>query len=236
MKKIILLIFSALVLTANLSSQSIFFSTQEGQTLLYVSMNKKGKINGYTHKTISRVTGSENNFSIDYIVQMLDKNKKPRSKNSELPYTINFADNVLDLHKKSFVVPGRKTLVEITNDALYLPPAPNPGDKMEDLKMTMVFTTRSMKITSNMVVTGRECLAIEEVTVPAGKFKSHKLTKTNTTVITRNDEPFRTIAGTVVSWHAPGIGIVKSESYDKNGKLKSSTVLQSIENTPIQVY
>jgi len=81
-----------------------------------------------------------------------------------------------------------------------------------------------MKMSTVIKVTDGKCLAIEDVKVPAGTFKCHKITqKYTTTAMGINN------VSTVVEWLAPGIGQVKSETYDDKNKLVSGSVLAELK-------
>ena len=223
MKKIILLLAAILMITASLSAQEIFFSTKEGQKLTYASMDDKGKVNSYSQQTISKVTGSGKNISIAYIIQMLDNNQKPISNTPEATYTINIVDNVMELDIKSLAPPGTEGVAVITGDKIRIPAKLKPGDKLEDVKMTITISM-GIKLVTDILINQRECLAIEEVTVPAGKFKCNKLSETNSVTTMKNTTVTKNI-----TWYAPGIGMIKLETYDSKGKLLASNVLQSIK-------
>ena len=69
-------------------------------------------------------------------------------------------------------------------------------------------------------VTNRKVEAIEDVTVKAGTFKGYKFSsEVNASAMGMKSKSNNT------DWYAKGIGIVKTESYDKNGKLQSHTEL-----------
>jgi hypothetical protein len=77
-----------------------------------------------------------------------------------------------------------------------------------------------MKMDTVMKMTEGKCLAIENLTVPAGTFKCFQITRTITTAASGTNTVTQT-----VSWYAPDIGTVKTENYDDKGKLTSSQVL-----------
>jgi hypothetical protein len=110
--------------------------------------------------------------------------------------------------------------MEITGVPMELPGNLQAGQKIKDSNVTASIDMGIMKMDTVIKMTDGQCLAVEDVTVPAGTFKCHKITQTVTTtvlgknVVTRN-----------VSWYAPGIGTVKTEDYDKADKLASSQVL-----------
>jgi hypothetical protein len=72
-------------------------------------------------------------------------------------------------------------------------------------------------------MTDGKCLAIEEVTVPAGTFTCHKITQTATTTIMK-----KKVVAKTVSWYALGVGTIKTESYNEKDKLNSCTELVEI--------
>jgi len=224
MKKIVLLSVAFLMVTGTLFSQNIFFSTKQGQKLLYATMKDNGKVDAYTSQTISKVTGSGKNISITYIGQILDKNKKPVKSNPEVTYTINVIDGVMELDMKSFATPGTEDLVTISGDKIRFPSTIKPGDKLEDVQMTLTISM-GIKMTTDIAITQRACIAIEDVTVPAGKFKCIKLTETTSTTFMRQTSEMK-----MSSWYALGVGIVKTDMHDSKGKLISSQVLESITN------
>lgn len=223
MKKIILLIVAIFMVTVTLSAQNIFFSTKEGQKLIYATMDDKGKVNGYSQQTISKVTGSGKNFSISYIHQMLDNNQKTINQTPEATYTINVVDNVMEMDMKSFSAPGTEGMAVVTGDKIRIPSSLKPGDKLEDVKMAITINM-GIKIVTDIIIKQRECLAIEEITVPAGKYKCHKLTETSSTTVMKGTTTMK-----ILTWYAPNVGMIKNETYDSNGKLVSSNVLHSIK-------
>lgn len=65
----------------------------------------------------------------------------------------------------------------------------------------------------------------EKITTPAGTFEASKITFM---FDSEKDKEVQTHKG--VEWYAEGAGIVRSETYDKSGKLESYTVLTNLQN------
>jgi hypothetical protein len=91
-------------------------------------------------------------------------------------------------------------------------------------------------INSEIVLRVRDnmCLAVEDVTTPAGTFRAYKTTQRieiETTVVVPEGSPldFSDFAGgstvTMVEWIVRGIGTVKSITYDADGEIKSTQEL-----------
>lgn len=189
---------------------------------MYANLNAKGKVDSYTRQTISKVEGSANNMSISYVAQPLDKKQQPLG-DIQVPYTIKVRNGFMEWDMKSFASPGTEGLVEFEGDQMRMPTSIAPGDKLSDLHFIMTVTI-GFKIKTEVAITEQECLGIEEVSVPAGTFKCHKMTQTSTATAMR-----RSITTKTVSWYAPGIGSVKSETFNDKGKLQTVVQLQSVE-------
>jgi len=222
MKKIVITIISVIMTVGSVFAQSQFFPSKEGLTLLYANLDAKGKVSNYTLQTIRKVEGTSNNFIISYVGQSLDKNRKPVS-DLEVPFTITITNGVVEWDMKTFAAPGTEGFIEIEGDKLRIPPTLSPGDKLDDVKFTMTLNM-GLKIRTEISLTDQQCLVIEDVTVPAGMFKCHKITQTAAFTVMRKTTTTKTI-----SWYAPDIGTVKTETYDAKGKLLSSTELHAVE-------
>jgi len=141
----------------------------------------------------------------------------------EIPCTVIIKDDVMILDMNQMFVGQMKDMqlkMDITGVPMELPSNMSPGQSLKDADMTMTLDMGIMKMKTVIKMTDGKCLAIEDVTVPAGTFKCHKITQTVTTTIMRKDVVSRT-----VSWYAIGIGTVKTENYDAKDKLQSSTEL-----------
>jgi hypothetical protein len=89
--------------------------------------------------------------------------------------------------------------------------------------MALKMGIMNMKMTAQ--VTNRKVEAIEDIIVKAGTFKGYKLScEVNSTVMGMKVNTKNT------DWYAKGVGIVKTESFDKKGNLQSRTELIEIQN------
>jgi len=210
-------------------AQNTFFPTKAGMTLLYAHKDAKGKADSHMRHTFKNVEGSGSNLSISYVMEPLDKNMKSKTNPpTEIPCTVVIKDDVVYLDMNEMFVDQNKTSglkVEITGVPMELPGNLQPGQSLKDANMTMTIDAGVMKMRTDMKITDGKCEVIEAVTVPAGTFTCHKVTQTVTTTVMRKD-----VVATSVAWYAPGIGTVKSESYDNKNKLTGSMELISMTN------
>ena len=222
------LVTTALLLSCvALQAQNAFFPTKAGMKMLYEHKDAKGKADSYTQHTIKNVEGSGTNLTISYVMETFDKNMKPSSKSpSEIPCTVVIKDDVVILDMQEMFANQSNTSglkVEITGVPMELPSSLQPGQSLKDADMTLTVDAGIMKMRTDIKTTDGKCVAIEDLTVRAGTFTCHKITQTVTTTIMRKD-----VVATTFSWYAPGIGTVKTETYNDKNKLTGSTELISI--------
>lgn len=226
MKKIILFLLMLYAATA-INAQEVFFPTKEGSVLVYKMFDKKDKETGIMRYTIKEVKINGDNMDITYLIESLD-NKGANQFKEEV--TLNKKGDVLYFDMSNFInksafqqdgemPPG----LEIKGNNLEVPLNPQPGTMLPDANIEMAIKMGfvNMKIATN--ITNRKVELVEDVTVPAGSFNCYKFTGDVTSTIMG-----KKINSTTAEWYARGLGVVKSESYDKNGKLNSYMVLAEV--------
>jgi hypothetical protein len=222
MKKMIWLIF-VIAMTGNVYAQETFFPKEEGVVHIYAQKDGKGKIKNYVRQTVQKVEETGGNLSISYLTELLDKTQKPLKKPVEIPCKVVICNGVLILDMKTmfndFLKGEMPDNVEVSGTAMEIPSDLQPGQSLKDADIDMKIGFIKMKI----VITEGKCIAVEDITVPAGTFNCHKINQTYNTTIMGIKTTMRTI-----TWYAAGVGIVKSETYDKKEKLQSVNELQSI--------
>jgi hypothetical protein len=215
-----------LVSTVGAYAQNTFFPTKVGRVLVSETKDGNGKVEGYGRATITKVEGSGNNMTISYTMESLDKNRKPQNPPFLLPLTVMIKNGVLIVDLKSMFPNNLKDSginMEVTGVPTELPGDMQPGQSLKDANATLAINMGIIKIKTTVQITDGKCLAIEDVTVPAGTFKCYKITQTSSTKILG-----KTITGNTITWMAPGIGNVKMESYNAKNKLLTSMELVEV--------
>jgi len=227
MKKVLMIVFAAMLATG-LHAQNALFAVKKGMVLTYRDSDAKGKTTGHSVMTIKDVKGSGKNMTITYGAEMLDSNRKPLKKSSGgLTFTVEIKDDVVFLDMNKFLpadMNQQNLKMKVTGIPMKLPSNLQAGQTLDDANLTATMDLGFMKTNTVIKMINGKCLAIENLTVPAGTFKCHKITQTVTTSTMGVNIVTRT-----VSWYAPGVGTVKTEVYDSKDKLLSSSLL--IEKT-----
>jgi hypothetical protein len=225
MKKFFLFLLATA--TMGLYAQNTFFPTTAGTVLTYVQKNDKGKEDSYTRQTIKDVQVKGDETVIFYSFELLEKNQKSKNQPFDCKVMIKGDVVTFDMNEAFASMqqdPEMRAAIEITGIPLEISGSLRPGDKIKDAEMTMTMSVGFIKMSTIVKMMDGECLAIEEVTVPAGTFSCHKITQTSHTSVMGKNAEAKTI-----SWYALGVGVVKTETYDDKGKFKNSTELVSLK-------
>ena len=107
---------------------------------------------------------------------------------------------------------------KISGEIRGIPRYPQVG-KLPDYEFQFKFSIMNMKVSG----TDRKVLGTERIDTPAGSFDCFVLEETVTTKALMMKEVEK-----IKSWYAYGVGLVKEITCDKNGKLLSTMVLDSI--------
>lgn len=214
-------------LIASVSAQETFFPTTKGVVLTYKTFDKKGKETGGMKYTIKNVQREGTNINITYMVESSDQ-KENIAFSEEI--TIQQREDKLYMDMSNFLNKGAfqqngeiPVDIEVTGNNLELPVNANPGDVLPDANVEMAMKMGFINMKMAAQVTNRKLESIEDITVKAGPFNTYRFSsKVNATTMGLKVETNN------MEWYAKGIGILKSESYDKKGKLQSTTELVEI--------
>ncbi|MBK7029414.1 MAG: hypothetical protein IPH45_09445 [Bacteroidales bacterium] len=216
---LLLILFSAIITNAQ---DCGYYPVKSGAIMSYQSLDEKGKITGTSRITMLDVI--QTGVSAVYNVKSEywdDKNKPQPSRE----YSMKCDNGVFSIDMKSMIDPKsmesfKDMEVSFSGSDMTFPSSLSVGQVLEDASITMAASSGGMtlmKMTIN--ITNRKVVSSESVTVPAGTFDCYKITYDFETKMGIK------ITSTAVQWMNKGAGSVKSETYDKKGKLLGSTVL-----------
>lgn len=221
MKKIIVLLFVTLTYSSVQAQCDKMFDFRDGTSWTWANYDKKGKLLG---KTIQKVE----DFSIDganrtAVISMTRADNKGEQ-TEPISLEMSCIDGVIVVDMEKFLpteyMEGEDSQMSVDTKNLEIPSSLNVGDKLKDGSITMSMTGSS-PIAMNVTVTisDRKVLDEETLNTPAGEFDCLVMEQTISTKM------MMTIVMKSKEWYAPGIGTIKSESYNKKGKLTGYTML-----------
>lgn len=225
-----LLFITGVIFTTTLCyAQKTFFPTKEGTVLVYKSFDKKDKLTNTLRYTIKHVTISGSNMDITYLCESTDPNDKPVFKDE---ITIHQKGDTLYMDMSNFInkavfqkdgeIP---TNIQITGNNMEMPMNPTVGVQLPDASVEMALKMGFISMKLSALITNRKVEALESVTVKAGTFDAYKFksdVKSSAMGIKANSSN--------IAWYVKGVGMVKTENFDKKGDLQSHMELVEMKD------
>jgi hypothetical protein len=205
----------------------MYFPDKVGSVRELTNYDKKGKTTGSVNQEVIARDVVGGTTSVTVKSKSSDKDGKELSVNE---MTINCKDGVFSFDMKDYIDKAMLDAykgMEITmkGDNVAYPSGFKVGDKLDNASINIIVKNQGM-VLSNMTITlsNRVVAAKESITTTAGTFESYKITydiMTKTRIMTINTK--------AAEWISQGTGIVKSESYDKTGKLLGYSLLTKLK-------
>lgn len=231
MKKILVIIVSMLAVTTGY--------TQDCKTNLYMTNNakmqmtmydKKGAASGTRDITVTGVKKTGDMYESTITTSVTNEKGKAIAKASGV-YRCN--GGVLSADMKMFMPQeqmGKMGESEAAFEPVYLeyPASPSVGQVLKDAEFTMNIKNGGMSSTVTFKEENRKITTKENVTSPAGTWEAYVISYDGNMKMKMGGLGLPGYNFSVKEWYVPGMGIVKSESYSKGGKLSGSTMLTSV--------
>lgn len=203
-----------------------WFPTRIGAKMEYQHIDNKSKLKSTDKMTIVKyeTVGSVVSVTVNY------ESVDPKGKTLDSSQLVNSCENgVFKFDLKSISV-GQMTQagdgmnISLTGDPLELPATLVVGQKLKDAVFEIKVEAGGMAVmTIKTTIKDRKVEAIEKLITPAGVFNCYKITYTIVTESVMKMEQKGT------TWYSDGIGIVKTEEYDKTGKPNGYMVLSFLK-------
>ena len=223
MKKIILTVFLFNFIAFSTIAQdncSKYYPMVEGASFQYTMYNKKGKTDGITDYKITNVSNSGGSTSATFDIQFTDdKGKEVFNTNynitcSEDGIKIDYASLFPSAMLQQYEDMGIE--MDISGTDIQLPNDLSVGKELKDANVSVSVSMSGIKMNTTVDMLNRKVEKKESVTTAAGTFDCYLITETSTS---------KTMGATIETdnklWLAEGVGMVKQESYKKNGNLMS---------------
>lgn len=209
---------TSLMLGQNACSK--YYPMEEGSTFQYTMYDKKDKVEGVTDYVVSNVENDGGNTMATMKLTYTDD----KGKNViESDYNITCTGNGVKIDYESLFPSEMKKQYEdmgmdmvITGTDIEIPNDLSAGQTLDDANLSVTMDMGAMKMKINVDTFDRKVEKIESVTTPAGTFDCYLITeKSKSKVMMANVEMSNKV------WISEGVGMIKQESYGKNGKLMS---------------
>ena len=194
----------------------------EGASFEYTNYNKKGKTEGTASYKVSNVSTVGENTSATMKMSLKDEKGKDIY-NSDYSFTCTGNMVTVDyesLVPKSMLQQYKDMEMDISGTDLELPNNLSVGQQLTDANVTMKISMGGMNMNTTVDLINRKVEKQESVTTSAGTFDCYVIYTDNKikAMMVKQTFPSRV-------WFSEGVGMIKLESYNKNGKLIGSTQL-----------
>lgn len=219
---LVLVFFMIAGLSLTAQDCDVYFPLEEGSVREMTSYDKKDKVTGKTVQTVKEVVREDDRLGIVVEAEIYDdKEEFILSKELEMVCENGvFKFDMSNYFDQSAMANMEGFDIKMDVKELEIPANLAVGDKLPDGMVSVEASTGDVTMfRMNVNITDRNIEAEEEVTTPAGTFDCYKITyKVETKVMVRTESYG-------ADWIAPGVGVVRSETYNKNGKLTDYSLL-----------
>ncbi|VXB20777.1 TapB family protein [Maribacter litoralis] len=220
-----LFVFAFLICSIAIIAQdncSTFYPMNEGVSMEYTNYNKKGKVQGISTYKVVEATNSAGTTNATMAIDMKDQKGKDVYSTT---YNLSCSGNMVTLDYES-LLPSEMMQqygdmdIEISGNDIEIPNELSVGQQLNDANVAMKISMSGINMNMTVDMTNRNVEKKESVTTPAGTYDCFVLFSENRSKMMMANQVYPSRV-----WLAEGIGMVKQETYKKNGDLMSSTML-----------
>lgn len=224
MKKVLCIIVGCLLTTTFGYTQnncSKYYPLKEGTKFQLTNYDKNDKAEAVIDYLVKESTG---NSAIIYY-ELKDENGEV---NLSSEYGIICENDGISIDFNSLAAPGmmeqyQDMEVDLSGTNLYLPNNLSAGQSLPDADLLMSVQMAPLNMKMTIRIFDRKVEGEETITTPAGTFDCIILSQSSETKMGVK------VSASSREWYAPGVGLVKQESYNKKGKLLSKSLLTKFE-------
>ena len=225
--KTILLLLAIVGTTYSQTDCRPYVPTNKGATWEITNYNAKGKVQGTVSYELLDKVVSDND--VTFKIKSVAKDKKGKD-----IYTNEFSatckDGKFDFGM-AFKMDGNQLQayedmdVQVDASKFEIPDMDAPaGTTLDDGTLAINVDTGMIAVKMNIEITDRKVEKREELTTPAGTFDCIVLTQTIYTKMMIK------VTASSKEWYSENVGMVRSESYNKKGKLMGYSELTKLDN------
>jgi hypothetical protein len=215
MKKI-LIIIAAMVSALSVYAQDceVFIPLKKGTVLGYTYYNKPGVVESSAKTVITETSNLPGGVKVRLNTEVFDKSNQSKMNYDYDMWCENgvFYVDMMNMLSSMDVKDPKGFQIESNN--MQFPSKMSPGQVLSDASLSMKMGAGIVAMGITVNITNRRVEAIESITTPAGTFECYKISYDTSSKIL-----MMKIQTKVTEWYAKNVGLVRSESYDKKGKL-----------------
>lgn len=220
---ILFLVFTGIQLNAQ--DCDFYFPHEKGTTIETTDYDKKGDVTG----TITATIIDNTTIGSAQVVKVASEYKSAKGDaTSKQEYTVKCENGEFYINMDSYLNPQSMSAyqnmdINVESDQMTLPSNLKAGQILGNGRVTAKIVNSGINImTINVDITNRQVVGFEKVTTPAGTFDC---------VVISYDVETKLMLKMKMSgkqWFSKNIGVVKTETYNKKGKLEGTSLITKI--------
>lgn len=201
---------------------SKFYPMNEGVSMEYTNYNKKGKVEGVSSYKVVEAVNNGNVTNATMAIDLKDNKGKDAYSTT---YNLTCTGNMVTLDYESLLPSEMMEQygdmdIEISGNDIEIPNDLSVGQKLNDANVAMKISMSGINMNMTVDMTNRNVEKKESISTPAGTYDCYVLYSENRSKMMMANQVYPSRV-----WLAEGVGMVKQETYKKNGDLMSSTLL-----------
>lgn len=207
---------------------STYAPFKKGTRWELVSYNKRGKVESKTHQEILKVEQTDSSIKAEVLQQIVDKKGMQINSSTYVMECVGgrLKVSMVSIMNKEMMKSYQGMQIEVNADELILPEELKVGQELNNGRMSVSMAAGGgiTVLNMNVVVSNRKVTSEQSITTDAGTYDCMVIgydVETSAIVTSK---------GKVVEWYAKGVGVVRSEYYNKNGTLTGYTLLEDFTN------
>lgn len=226
MKTLFLSLITVCFFSFNITAQSgcsKYYPFSEGAISQLSLYNAKGKQEGMVEYHVLDIATNGGSQTANMVMKLFDDKGQEVS---QTEYSATCSDDVVSIDFKSLMRPemlnafGDEVDAEVTGTNMDLPNNLSVGQNLPDSEMNVKISLSGINMNMNTTITDRKVVDKETITTPAGTFECYVITQSMQMKSMASNQK-----SSSKSWIAEGVGVVKTEDYNKKGKLRSTSLL-----------
>ena len=206
---------------------SKFYPMTEGVSMEYTNYNKKGKVEGISSYKVTETNTVGNTTNAIMAINLKDEKGKEIYSTD---YKLSCTGNMVTLDYESLLPSDMMKQygdmdIEISGNDIEIPNDLSVGQNLNDANVTMKIGMSGINMNIAVDMLNRKVEKKESVTTPAGTYDCYVVYSENQSKMMMANQVYPSRV-----WLAEGVGMVKQETYKKNGDLMSSTLLTAYSN------
>lgn len=203
---------------------SRFYPLKEGTSMTYQMYDKKQRPEGTITYLISDVTQSGGATKATMSMTLETGKGEPYTSSYDLTCEDNYVQiDFESLMNNEMIEQFGDGEVEVTGTDLELPNQLEVGQALKDANVNVRMNMGALNMNMSVETVNRKVEKRESVTTPAGTFDCFVIYSENHSKMMLGKQKFPSRV-----WLAEDVGMVKQETYNKNGKLMSSMLLTEL--------